>query len=183
MRKIRKKKVIEEDYRRPVPVFEARASEGLSTRQVEERVMSGWDNRPIEPPGKTVGQIVRSNVLTYFNMLFFLLAVCVIVVGRWQEAMFLGVVFANIIIGIVQELRSKRTLDKLTLLTAPKGTVVRDGRERSINTGELVRDDIVIFSAGSQIFADAVVVSGDKSVSPQEEPSVVDRVLAYLKSK
>ena len=165
MRAIRKKKVIEEDYRSPIEVFEARPEQGLSTRQAEERAMAGWDNRPIEPPGKTVGQIIRSNIFTYFNMLFFLLAVCVIVVGRWQEAMFLGVVFANIVIGIVQELRSKATLDKLTLLTEPRGTVVRDGRERTIETRLMVRDDVVVFSAGSQIFADAVVVSGECSVN------------------
>ena len=165
MRRIRKKKVIEEDFRRPVAVFEADPAQGLTSRQAEERARAGWDNRPIEPPGKTVSEIIRSNVLTYFNMLFFLLAVCVIVVGRWQEAMFLGVVFANIVIGIVQELRSKATLDKLTLLTEPKGTVVRDGRERQIETRELVRDDIVVFSAGSQIYADAVVVAGECSVN------------------
>lgn len=165
MRRIRKKKVIEEDFRRPVAVFEADPAQGLTSRQAEERARAGWDNRPIEPPGKTVSEIIRSNVLTYFNMLFFLLAVCVIVVGRWQEAMFLGVVFANIVIGIVQELRSKATLDKLTLLTEPKGTVVRDGRERQIETREMVRDDIVVFSAGSQIYADAVVVAGECSVN------------------
>ena len=59
MRAIRKKKVIEEDYRSPIEVFEARPEQGLSTRQAEERAMAGWDNRPIEPPGKTVGQIIR----------------------------------------------------------------------------------------------------------------------------
>ena len=119
MRRIRRDKGIETEIRRNVPVFEAPPEQGLSTRQAEERAQAGWDNRPIEPPGKTVGQIIRSNVLTYFNLLFFLLAACVIVVGQWQEAMFLGVVFANIVIGIVQELRSKATLDKLTLLTEP----------------------------------------------------------------
>lgn len=165
MRRIRKNKEIETDFRRNVPVLEADADTGLSTRQAEERVRAGWDNRPIEPPGKTVGQIIRSNVLTYFNMLFFLLAACVIAVGQWQEAMFLGVVFANIVIGIVQELRSKATLDKLTLLTEPKGTVVRDGRERQMETKLLVRDDIVVFSAGNQIYADAVVVAGECSVN------------------
>ena len=165
MRKINRKKVIAEDYRRQVDVFEADPAQGLSTRQAEERRAAGWDNKPIDPPGKTVGQIVRSNVFTYFNMLFFLLAVCVIVVGRWQEAMFLGVVLANIVIGIVQELRSKATLDKLTLLTSPRGTVVRDGRERTVMTAELVRDDIVVFSAGSQIYADAVVVAGECAVN------------------
>ena len=126
---------------------------------------AGWANLPIDPPGKTVGQIIKSNVFTYFNMLFFLLAAFVLVFGTWQNAMFLGVVFANIAIGIVQELRSKRTLDKLTLLTAPHGAVIRDGRQRKIPTSEMVRDDIVVFSAGSQIFADAVVVAGECSVN------------------
>ena len=84
MRRIRKNKEIETDFRRNVPVLEADADTGLSTRQAEERVRAGWDNRPIEPPGKTVGQIIRSNVLTYFNMLVFLLAACVSAVGQWQ---------------------------------------------------------------------------------------------------
>ena len=165
MRRIKRDKVTEQEIRRNVPVFEAAPEQGLSTRQAEERARAGWDNRPIEPPGKTVAQIIRSNVLTYFNMLFFLLAACVILVGQWQEAMFLGVVFANIIIGIVQELRSKATLDKLTLLTEPHGTVVRDGRERKIETKLMVRDDVVVFSAGSQIYADALVISGECSVN------------------
>ena len=148
-------------YRRELAVFEARPGEGLSTAQAKERMDAGWGNAPIEPPGKTVGEIIRSNIFTYFNMLFFLLAACVIAVGAVKEVMFLGVVIANIAIGIVQELRSKKTLDKLTLLTAPKGTVVRDGRERQIPTAEMVRDDVVVFSAGSQIFADAVVIDGE----------------------
>ena len=108
---------------------------------------------------------MRSNVFTYFNMLFFFLAACVLAVGSWQNVMFMGVVLANIAIGIVQELRSKRTLDKLTLLTAPQGAVIRDGRRRKIPTSEMVRDDIVEFSAGDQIFADAVVVAGECSAN------------------
>ena len=151
--------------RRPVPVLETNPETGLSSAQAQERVDAGWANLPIDPPGKTVGQIIKSNVFTYFNMLFFLLAAFVLVFGTWQNAMFLGVVFANIAIGIVQELRSKRTLDKLTLLTAPHGAVIRDGRQRKIPTSEMVRDDIVVFSAGSQIFADAVVVAGECSVN------------------
>ena len=160
MKKLGKKRKTEEPMRRPVPVLETNPETGLSSAQAQERVDAGWANLPIDPPGKTVGQIIKSNVFTYFNMLFFLLAAFVLVFGTWQNAMFLGVVFANIAIGIVQELRSKRTLDKLTLLTAPHGAVIRDGRQRKIPTSEMVRDDIVVFSAGSQIFADAVVVAG-----------------------
>ena len=165
MRKIGKKHKMEEPLRRPVPVLETNPETGLSSAQAQDRMDAGWGNLPIDPPGKTVGQIIKSNVFTYFNMLFFLLAAFVLVFGTWQNAMFLGVVFANIAIGIVQELRSKRTLDKLTLLTAPHGAVIRDGRQRKIPTSEMVRDDIVVFSAGSQIFADAVVVAGECSVN------------------
>ena len=160
MRKIGKKHKMEEPLRRPVPVLETNPETGLSSAQAQDRMDAGWGNLPIDPPGKTVGQIIKSNVFTYFNMLFFVLAAFVLVFGTWQNAMFLGVVFANIAIGIVQELRSKRTLDKLTLLTAPHGFVIRDGRQR-----KMVRDDIVVFSAGSQIYADAVVVSGECSAN------------------
>ena len=149
MKKLGKKRKTEEPMRRPVPVLETHPEPGLSSAQAQERVDAGWANLPIDPPGKTVGQIIKSNVFTYFNMLFFLLAAFVLVFGTWQNAMFLGVVFANIAIGIVQELRSKRTLDKLTLLTAPHGAVIRDGRQRKILMCERVRDDIGVFSAGS----------------------------------
>ena len=165
MRKIGKKHKIEEPLRRHVPVLETNPETGLSSAQAQDRMDAGWGNLPIDPPGKTVGQIIKSNIFTYFNMLFFVLAAFVLVFGTWQNAMFLGVVFANIAIGIVQELRSKRTLDKLTLLTAPHGFVIRDGRQRKIPTSEMVRDDIVVFSAGSQIYADAVVVSGECSAN------------------
>ena len=165
MELLKKKKEPELPYRRDVAVFEARPAEGLSTAQAKERMDAGWGNLPIEPPGKTVGEIIRSNIFTYFNMLFFFLAACVLAVGSWQNVMFMGVVLANIAIGIVQELRSKRTLDKLTLLTAPQGAVIRDGRRRKIPTSEMVRDDIVEFSAGDQIFADAVVVAGECSAN------------------
>ena len=165
MRKTGKKHKMEEPLRRPVPVLETNPETGLSSAQAQDRMDAGWGNLPIDPPGKTVGQIIKTNVFTYFNMLFFVLAAFVLVFGTWQNAMFLGVVFANIAIGIVQELRSKRTLDKLTLLTAPHGFVIRDGRQRKIPTSEMVRDDIVVFSAGSQIYADAVVVTGECSAN------------------
>ena len=165
MIQLKKKVKIEAPKRIDVPVKHADASFGLSELDAKQRVDAGWGNLPIEPPGKTVGQIIKSNTLTYFNILFFALAAVVLIFGTWQNATFLGVVFANTAIGIFQELRSKRALDKLTLITSPKGKVVRDGQVREINTAELVRDDIVIFSAGSQIYADAEVVSGECSAN------------------
>ena len=134
---------------------------GLTREMVDERIICGLDNREITPPTKTVGQIIRSNTLTYFNLVFTVLAVGICIAGSWKNLTFMGVVLANTLIGIFQELKSKRTLDKMALLTAQKCTVIRDGREVQIDTHRTVRDDIAVFSAGSQIYADAVVVEGE----------------------
>ena len=159
-----------QQQRLEVPVVQASAEQGLTSAQVRERMEGGWANLPVEPAGKTTKQIIRSNVFTYFNMLFFLLALCVIAVGfiepkQLLNLTFMGVIIVNTVIGIVQELRSKRTLEKLNVLAAPQGRVIRDGAEKTIATDLLVRDDIVIFAGGNQIYADAVVVSGDCSVN------------------
>ncbi len=151
--------------RTEIPVFKAKASYGLTAAQVSERTEAGWTNTPVDPPGKTVGQIIADNVFTYFNMIFVILAICVIAVGSWQNLMFMGVVIINTVIGIVQELKAKRTLDKLTLLSEPNCTVVRSGREQTIAVSDAVRDDIVIFNAGNEIFADAFVVEGSAAVN------------------
>ena len=86
-----------------IPVFCAAAETGLSDAQVAERVAAGLDNRPVEPPRKTAGQIVKENVFTYFNMLFFLLALCIAAVGQWLNLTFMGVVLCNTVIGTIQE--------------------------------------------------------------------------------
>lgn len=159
--KLRLKREKEEKTEKiPLEVFIADEQEGLSSAQVSERLSKGYDNAPLDPPTKTVKQIILSNVFTYFNIVFFILAAFIIAVRSWNNLMFMGVVIINTVIGIVQELRSKQTLDKLTLLNAPKGTVIRDGEQKSIETSKAVRDDIVIFSAGNQIYADAEVISG-----------------------
>ena len=144
-----------------VPEIDALPELGLTAGQAAERTENGLANIPVEPPTKTVGQIIRSNVLTYFNIIFFALAACIIAVGSWINLTFMPVVFANILIGIVQELRSKKTLDKLSIISSPKGVVVRDGVLKTVNIVETVRDDIVVFVSGNQVFADAVVVSGE----------------------
>lgn len=165
MKSLRKKPDTVETSRRAVPVSTAGPEAGLTAAEARVRAEAGWANLPIEPPGKTVGQIVSGNVFTYFNLLFFFLAVCVLAVGSWQNAMFMGVIIANTAIGIFQELNAKRTLDKLSLITAPKGRVIRDGNELTLPTAELVRDDVVILSSGSQVYADAVVLAGECSVN------------------
>ena len=152
--------------RREVPVVEAEPDTGLTEQQAKERLDAGWANTPVEGAGKTTREIIFSNVFTYFNILFFLLALCVIAVSFVEPKLllnltFMGVIIINTVIGIVQELRSKKTLEELSVLTAPKATVVREGQERTVGTELVVRDDIVILGAGNQIYADAVVVAGE----------------------
>ena len=144
-----------------IPVAFADETRGLSAEEAEQRRAAGYVNTPVEPPSKTVGQIVLTNVFTYFNIVFFILAACIIFVRSWNNLMFMGVIIVNTAIGIIQELRSKRTLDRLSLLNAPKGTVMRGGQRMELDTAELVRDDIVLFTTGNQIYADAEVISGE----------------------
>ena len=156
-----RKKEQRQPERRAVPVINASPATGLTEAQAAERMAAGWANTPVDPPGKTVKQIVLSNVFTYFNLIFFILAGFTIAVRSWNNLMFMGVVIVNTVIGIVQELRSKKVLDQLTLLSAPRCGVVRDGKGRMIDTALLVRDDVVRFRSGDQICADAVVIAGE----------------------
>lgn len=148
-----------------VPVIETMTSMGLTQEQVNERIAAHLDNCKVQSATKSVGDIVKGNLFTYFNLIFTILGVLLAFVGAWRDMLFLGVIIANTAIGIIQELNSKHVLDKLSILNAPKTKVVRDGREQTLMSERLVRDDIVIFEAGSQIVADAVVVEGDALVN------------------
>ena len=139
--------------------------QGLSSREVEERVRNGMVNTPVEAPSKTVKEIVLSNILTYFNFIFAGIATLLILVGAFRELTFLPVIILNTCIGIIQELRSKSVLDKLSVLNAPRARVIRDGVEKTVRAEELVLDDLVVFTAGNQIPADAVVVGGEAQVN------------------
>ena len=138
---------------------------GLSSEEVEERTGKGMVNTPVEAPSKTVKEIVLSNTLTYFNFIFAGIAVLLLVVGAFRELTFLPVIILNTCIGIIQELRSKSVLDKLSVLNAPRARVIRDGVEKTVRAEELVLDDLVVFTAGNQIPADAVVVDGEAQVN------------------
>lgn len=138
---------------------------GLTSEQVVERKAEGLDNKPVESPSKTVKEIIADNVFTYFNLLFFILSIMLIAVGSYRDLTFMPIIIANTLIGIFQEIRSKAVLDKLTVLNAPVTTVIRDGKQISVPSKDLVLDDIAVFSAGNQISADAVVLSGNVSVN------------------
>lgn len=152
--------IAEREVNRP-GIFAPDPHVGLTSKMADERMICGLDNREIEPPTKTVKQIILSNTLTYFNLVFTVLALGICIAGSWRNLTFMGVVIANTLIGIFQELKSKKTLDKMALLTSQKCIVIRDGKEIKLDTHKTVRDDIAVFSAGSQIYADAVVVEGE----------------------
>ena len=124
----RKPKEPDGPQRREIPVLEADAETGLSAAQAQERLDGGWGNAPVESPGASVREIIAKNVFTYFNFLFFLLAGCVIAVRQWLNLTFLGPVFCNMFIGIVQDLRVKKKVDGLKIMAAPKCRAVRDGQ-------------------------------------------------------
>ncbi|MBQ9894023.1 MAG: cation-translocating P-type ATPase [Ruminococcus sp.] len=138
---------------------------GLTSEQVAQRKDEGMDNKPVESPSKTAKEIVADNVFTYFNMLFAVLSLLLIAVGSYRDLTFMPIIIANTLIGIIQELRSKAVLDKLTMLNAPVTKVIRDGERVTVPSKELVLDDIAVFSAGDQISADAVVLGGHVSVN------------------
>ena len=116
---------------------------GLSASEVALRVERGDVNRVPPPNTRTIEQIVRANVFTRFNALLGAMLVLILIVGPLQDALFGVVLVANTLIGIVQELRAKRTLDRLTLLTAPTATVVRDGATARVAPAAIVRDDVL----------------------------------------
>lgn len=138
---------------------------GLSAEQVKRRFAQGENNYKVESSTLSVPEIVRSNVCTYFNLVFALIAVLLAIVGAWSDMLFLPIIVANTCIGIIQEVHSKKVLDKLSILNAPHAVVIRDGKRQEILADQLVLDDIVEFSAGSQIPADAKVVSGELQVN------------------
>lgn len=138
---------------------------GLTREQVRNMKRAGFINHDVKPPSKTVKEIIFSNTFTYFNFVFLILAIILIAVRSWRDITFLPVIIANTLIGIFQEIRAKAILDELTILNAPTALVVREGKEHTIEADKLVKDDIVIFRAGNQIPADAVVVSGEVAVN------------------
>ena len=147
------------------PRIETDPEKGLTAAQAQERLENGYANVVTEETATTAGKIIRTNVFTYFNMIFFLLALVLLWEGSFNNLTFLGVVIVNAVIGIIQELKAKKTLDELRLVSAPEITVIRDGKQQQVPGEMLVQDDVVIFKAGNQICADAIVCSGEVTVN------------------
>lgn len=138
---------------------------GLTDEEVRQRVEEGFTNRTDISTDKTTKEIVVSNVFTYYNLIFLVITILLIMVGSFRNLTFLPIIIGNTVIGIVQEIRAKKTLEKMSLLNAPHADVIRNGSVKQISTEELVKDDVILLTAGKQICADAVVISGNIQVN------------------
>ena len=139
--------------------------QGLTSAEVAERQRQGKTNAAVTLKTKSIKRIFYDNICTLFNLINVVLFVSLLLVGSYKNLLFIGVVFFNTIIGIIQEIRSKRSVDKLTILTETKAEVLRDGKTVQIPKEELVLDDIIFLSRGNQIPADCVVVDGSCKVN------------------
>ena len=138
---------------------------GLTSEQVNQRVNEGKVNITANLKTKSIGRIFRDNICTLFNAINVILLIALAFVGSYKNMLFIGIMLANTTIGIVQEIRSKKSVDKLTILSEKKVTVVRDGRECEISRENVVQDDIIVLSRGSQIPADCIVCEGECKVN------------------
>ena len=158
---------------------------GLSDEQVEERINNNLVNYNDAPPTKTIGQIIRSNFFTYFNFLNLVLGGAIIAAGIYggelwdsiKNCTFMGVIIFNSIISIVQEVISKKTIDKLSVLAASKVVTIRNGKETNLSIDELVLDDVVKLSLGNQVVTDSVILNGSVEVNESFLTGEVDPIL------
>ena len=138
---------------------------GLTNEEVQERIAQGQVNNNENPNTRTYKQIILENTLTFFNFLNLVLLVLVLLVGSYKNSMFVGIIFINTVIGIIQEIRAKKTIDKLAILTESKTVVLREGKKWKISTEKLVVDDVIFLKAGEQVPADAKILEGSLEVN------------------
>ena len=123
---------MKENFKQPI---------GLTQAEVEQRIKEGKVNRAVNDQAKTTWQIIKENTFTYFNLIFLILAILLVIVGEYKDLTFLPVIIANMIIGIVQELRAKSVLDKLNVMNTTKIAVIRDKEEKIVPIEDLVLGD------------------------------------------
>ncbi len=138
---------------------------GLTDPQIAHRISAGQINGEQDSNTKSVKQIITQNIFTFFNLLNIALGFLIFLTGSYKNCLFLGVIFFNIIIGIAQEIRAKKIVDKLSLVSAPKAVVLRNGAAKEIPTAEIVKDDLMILTSGRQICSDCIVTEGECEVN------------------
>lgn len=145
--------------------YKANIIKGLTNDQVINRLNEGLVNYDTTIPTKSIKQIVASHIFTLFNLINVLLAVAVLTVGSYKNVMFLGVIFCNIVIGTIQEIRSKKIIDKLSLISNSKVKILRDGETTEIDINNIVLDDIILFELGNQVVVDSYILEGNVEVN------------------
>ena len=161
-------------------MIEPREIKGLTAEEVKRHIENGKYNKQPKSLTPTVGKIILKNTLTLFNLLNFAIAFALILIGEWKNSMFVGIALCNMVMGIFQELRAKKTLDKLAILARSKVAVVRNGEQTLIDQEEVVIDDIICLTTGNQICADSEVICSeglevDESLLTGEPDKIVKR--------
>ena len=145
--------------------YEPKIDEGLTSEQVKSRIQSGYCNYNSDIKTKSIQDIVISNIFTLFNILNFSIAVFIFLVRSYKNLFFMGVVVCNTLISIIQEIRSKKIIDKLSIISSTKANVIRDGKLQSISIDEVVLDDVIKYKRGNQIVSDSIILDGQVEVN------------------
>ena len=160
--------------------YNPKIDEGLNQKQVDYRFKNKDYNYNSSVKTKSIGQIIFYNIFTLFNILNFCLGVLVFFTGSYKNLLFLGVVFCNTMISIIQEIRSKRAIDKLSIISSITANVIREGKSKIIDIEKVVLDDIIVYKRGNQIIADSIIKDGtvevNESLLSGEEVSVTKHV-------
>jgi len=156
--------------------YNPKLNEGLNDEQINYRIKNKQVNYNSEVKTKTIPQIILINIFTLFNILNFALALCILSVQSYKNLLFMGVVFCNTMISIIQEIRSKIEIDKLSIISSTKASVIRNSENKLINIDEIVLDDIINFKRGNQVVADSIIREGivqvNESLISGEENSI-----------
>ncbi|MDR1467585.1 MAG: HAD-IC family P-type ATPase [Oscillospiraceae bacterium] len=154
-------------------------SQGLSDSQVQQRINEGLENANTSVPTKSFSTIIRENLFTLFNIINFILALAIIMVKSYKNMLFMGVVISNLIIGAFQEIRAKRAVDSLSLMSSAKAKVIRNSIKKQIELEKIVLDDVIFLSTGDQVPADCIICEGfcevNESLLTGESDSIVKK--------
>ena len=166
--------------------YNPKINEGLNQKEVENRIKNGYVNYNANVETKSIGNIIFNNVFTLFNILNFSLGLLIFFTGSYKNLLFLGVVFCNTLISIVQEIRAKIAIDKLSIISNLTASVIRDSKNIVIDIDKVVLDDIIVYKRGSQIIADSIIKDGTVKVNEAllsgEENLITKKVGDFLYS-
>ncbi len=144
-----------------IKCFIPNISKGLTKEQVEQRIKEGLVNFNSSVDTNTIPQIIKNNLFTLFNLINIILALAILYVGSYKNLMFMGVVICNSLIGIVQEIRAKKAVDSLNLISSVEVNAIRDSQNIKLKVNEIVQDDIICYSSGNQIVSDCIILEGN----------------------